>query len=973
MMGVRGLHSHILKAPKSRERLDLKQAAELIRKQTHKPAELLCDFYPVVKWLLASFESAQVQMGTLSPYSIMYGGILPESHQRIVDFVDALKSIDITPVFFVAGPPGSSRQSFDSLLPKLRQSYEKRLEQCSTIHQVCTNTQNLTRLKWILREDVAAQAEHTLQSCSVRLVHCVGATSASMLKYLRLHAEVCGVLSSDTVFALAAQATLVLPELFDVDSVLGIDSDSICTSCSSLVCEVVSPASLAGSLGLQEQQLADLAILCSDMFSGDHSSGRLPYEELGIDGYGIDAIAKWLQRQEPNCLLLGSPALQKFCHDHPGSTKVFSDAYMMYHGDGSGKCTSVHLNFNSSNNVSASTLDSSDTEDHCALVHSAVPPSIMSQKLTAITNGIYWRYLLPEAITLNQPSFSAISLPLRRKIYLLLGLKQVTEFGRTTSKSFDEVHVSLPASDIDPSSLGVLCSLETDKRLLVLFNLVACSEAKLLSGLGGVMQRCVAECSKLDGAPSGKVVLVCASFLFLLMADHQHSPSPGVRICEFDALLVSCLACAAGLPPCRVAVLPPPRAISIAMLFTHVVQQVSLLATLLNLSSKLPPPSDVFYPLPYIAYHMASYAGDSVEHPQPVQLSGAYGIFNTVFEFKSVLQLRAELFNCWKCPDIPRLLNLFDSAVKSLQPFKRLLTVWQNRPKSTSLSNRMGDERDGETSGIDVGGFVWSQKEKSGAYLDTSGKENGTEEWCGRECSRLDSSRLESVSSDTALHCSSELPASEDYVASEENLYFAAQTLPHDTSPPPDYITDATTLAAGDASVAQSKTGMDEGDLEEEALSEIANGLEVPPEILIAQRKQKVRAGHALPILKHRSEILELIASHQVICIEGETGCGKSTKVPQFILDKALPGECRVLVTQPRRVAAVRLAERVANEMKERPGLTVGYCVGGDHRISSKTVLTYCTMGYMLQVGMCVRMCVRACVYACVCVCRWVG
>ena len=109
-----------------------------------------------------------------------------------------------------------------------------------------------------------------------------------------------------------------------------------------------------------------------------------------------------------------------------------------------------------------------------------------------------------------------------------------------------------------------------------------------------------------------------------------------------------------------------------------------------------------------------------------------------------------------------------------------------------------------------------------------------------------------------------------------------------------------------------------------------------------------------LPITEYRSNILKLIRDNSVICIEGETGCGKSTKLPQFILDEALsqdePTYCNIMVTQPRRVAAVKVAERVAAERGERVGKTVGYCVGGDHHRAPQTRLTFCTVGFFLQV-----------------------
>lgn len=113
-------------------------------------------------------------------------------------------------------------------------------------------------------------------------------------------------------------------------------------------------------------------------------------------------------------------------------------------------------------------------------------------------------------------------------------------------------------------------------------------------------------------------------------------------------------------------------------------------------------------------------------------------------------------------------------------------------------------------------------------------------------------------------------------------------------------------------------------------------------------------APDQLPIMGHRQSLLDLIAQHQISFIAGETGSGKSTKVPQFILEQAQkaspPANCRIIVSQPRRIAAKTLAKRVASELSEDVGLTVGYCIGGDHHRDVGTAVTYATSGYLLQV-----------------------
>lgn len=99
----------------------------------------------------------------------------------------------------------------------------------------------------------------------------------------------------------------------------------------------------------------------------------------------------------------------------------------------------------------------------------------------------------------------------------------------------------------------------------------------------------------------------------------------------------------------------------------------------------------------------------------------------------------------------------------------------------------------------------------------------------------------------------------------------------------------------------------------------------------------------------------------QVMVISGETGCGKSTQVPQFFLDDWLLqssvaldanrpiSHCEVICTQPRRISAIGVAERVADERAEKIGNTVGYQIRLENKISSSTRLTFCTTGILLR------------------------
>ncbi|XP_021039250.1 probable ATP-dependent RNA helicase DHX35 isoform X1 [Mus caroli] len=93
----------------------------------------------------------------------------------------------------------------------------------------------------------------------------------------------------------------------------------------------------------------------------------------------------------------------------------------------------------------------------------------------------------------------------------------------------------------------------------------------------------------------------------------------------------------------------------------------------------------------------------------------------------------------------------------------------------------------------------------------------------------------------------------------------------------------------------------------------------------IEQQRQK------LPVFKLRNHILYLVENYQTVVIVGETGCGKSTQIPQYLAEAGWTAEGRVVgVTQPRRVAAVTVAGRVADERGAVLGHEVGYCIRFD-------------------------------------------
>ena len=91
------------------------------------------------------------------------------------------------------------------------------------------------------------------------------------------------------------------------------------------------------------------------------------------------------------------------------------------------------------------------------------------------------------------------------------------------------------------------------------------------------------------------------------------------------------------------------------------------------------------------------------------------------------------------------------------------------------------------------------------------------------------------------------------------------------------------------------------------------------------QNIPKLIYDNNLPIVSKRKEIIEKIRKNQVLIISGETGSGKTTQIPKFCLEAKRGIHGKIACTQPRRIAAINVAKRIAQEMKEEIGHSVGY------------------------------------------------
>jgi ATP-dependent RNA helicase DHX29 len=116
--------------------------------------------------------------------------------------------------------------------------------------------------------------------------------------------------------------------------------------------------------------------------------------------------------------------------------------------------------------------------------------------------------------------------------------------------------------------------------------------------------------------------------------------------------------------------------------------------------------------------------------------------------------------------------------------------------------------------------------------------------------------------------------------------------------------------------------------------------------------QEMIKFRKSLPIYDYRSQILGSIKNNPVTVICAETGAGKTTQCPQFILEDALESgdeNISILCTQPRRISAISVAERVSEEIDEEIGAKVGFQVRMETKMSNETKLTFCTTGVVLR------------------------
>nr|WJH19578.1 Pre-mRNA-splicing factor ATP-dependent RNA helicase DHX16 [Euglena gracilis] len=118
----------------------------------------------------------------------------------------------------------------------------------------------------------------------------------------------------------------------------------------------------------------------------------------------------------------------------------------------------------------------------------------------------------------------------------------------------------------------------------------------------------------------------------------------------------------------------------------------------------------------------------------------------------------------------------------------------------------------------------------------------------------------------------------------------------------------------------------------------------------MTERERMAEVRRSLPVYGYRKDLVQAIHDHQVVIVVAETGSGKTTQITQYLHDAGYTkGGKKIGCTQPRRVAAMSVAARVAHEMNVKLGKEVGYRIRFEDCTSEKTVILYMTDGMLLR------------------------
>ena len=886
-MGVKGLLSYITDEDEDvLQKVELSQLATKIYYETKKTPKLLCDFMNFVTYFLNPPVLKLTSCGDYPWYAQVTGADFHLIDDRACNFVAALKHLGVEPVFFIDGARGTD-QSFEGKVHVLKDREARKLQETFRLQQVCEHT-IAKNIGIYIPCNAYQQIKKSLKKAGAEIVYCNGEADPEIIHYAQSHDEVCGILSNDSDFAITNGCVMFPIDTFDS---LGLLKDiQVDEKPREIVCQVIYPSSLANSLGIRENQLPDLAVLCGTDYTHHLNKQLSVLSRLGVKGGGVESIAEWLKDKEMP--LLQYQPMRELCTEHPELRVAVEQSYSNY---------TLEVP-QSIDNVQPAVSFASPLYH---IIEKEARSGENNMLLPIAKKGILWRTMVIENLTLGQPCLSSLLLPLRKVMYALLGVWEVREYGRSQMEAYDEVVVPVCTKPED-MELGIQCfhslrELEQSGKLVGMFRLMNKSlDVQSIGDVKKVVDEVVCSSNELPDLPECRLVqsaMLCSCLKFIACLNKVSQPPLGLTDSELDAILVTCLTCATDgqIMPHIVNVMPSMRTFTVSEWFALILMHCYRVASLVGVAS-CPEPKQMFYQMAFVPYHLSLESHNNITTEQSSEIDYVQNAMKTALTLPMVETLRRNIFNSNEFQPLSLLVTLFSAALDE---------VVENAGKLLPCVMAMDDK----------------DLVKEESYSEPEGTPDTNSESIApqSQCEVNDPTHpSQSIEPTLTNQPSSDSKCQDSQFQSlKEAIDRAVASHSHQSS---------SSAKAKLKSLSRMSLAARQG-----ALKEYTWGKE------------------GLPVVEHRQEILNLISKHQVVCIEGETGCGKSSQVPQFILEDS--EQCRILASQPNLLAAKKLAERVSEERGEPLGMTVGYCDELED-IPQQTVLTFGTTGYILKVGM---------------------
>ena len=703
-MVVRGLSEYILNSSHLR-RVNVSVLADHLQQETGKRPKLLLRISTAKAWIWNTGGAVLRHIGDYPTYTAVSG---PDFHlvaDRARCFVRALKSVGVDPVFFI--DVSSEDASDGEVLQEQKNQIAREMSDGYLIQQMLERT-TAAALENVKPNELAErQILHSLREEGGELVFCTHQKSMQAIaQYVRSHEETCGVVSSEADFAVVSGCVLFPRSGFDCENLVGLRRGvSVDENPGEVVALAISSAGLAESLGIREDQLPDLAVLCGTEHTRLFLSRLSVLTALGIEGSDVDDIADWLEDREGP--LLENDVIKGLCTLHPEFREALEKSYRAF---AVGEPPLVD--------------PPSFASPVCELVEREIVGRCSMAAAAARMGNVMLPVLL-ESLTLGQPSILEVLRPLRSTIYSLLGVSAVSEFGRTATKACVKQVVPV-CSSVEESVAAVqrlqsLRGLELWEKLGIVYSLSTIPSVLSVSSVLQVVDSAVKtslefpemECPKLH-----KLALVCCSLRLLALLNQ--SASLAISSEEMDALLVSCLTCATEgkVLPHIVHVLPSMKAVTIAEWFCIVIDSVYQLSAIVGSAEAFPEPRNVFYPMVYLPYHLALEPHTNLNTRQTTDIKSVKAAMDFALSLSLVHQFKLSVFDADVPQTLPDLITRCNAALEEVlentekllprtmtAPLSELLRPRERKSESESSSDEDDEEEEGKSE------QVWDREE----------------------------------------------------------------------------------------------------------------------------------------------------------------------------------------------------------------------------------------------------------------------